>query len=586
MPLDPASPSVLFVRALLGESPPPDQLATLDPAWADLIQAALKATPTARRAALVLAKAGHTDLDRLLDVLSGHPAERPWPEPTPFDRPGLPPFPVEVLPHWLANYIRAEARATQTPLDLAGLLSLAVLSSSLAGRVELNPWGDWLEPLNLFLMVVLPPGHRKSAVFASVTQPLQQFEAAAAVAAAPRIAHARRQRHMAEQALLRAQHAAAIAPEDRRPQLLALVERRADELAAVELPVVPRLIVDDCSPERLAMLLAEQGGRLAILSPEGGFFDLIAGRYSTTGAPNLDHVLKGHAGDPIVVDRVGRPGEIVPRPALTIGLAVQPDVLRGLVARPGFHGRGLLARFLYAVPGATLGARDVDAEPVPESLRACYHQRIRALLTLLPQRPSLTAQHPSPTTRHPPLVLPFDPFAAARLRDFARAVEPRLAPAGDLEPLVDWGSKLVGAVARIAGLLHLASLDLPVPQNPEPDTQTAAPVSLEAVDAACILADHLTAHARAAYAAMGADPAVANIPFLLGWLRRSGLRTFTRRDAQRAARPRLNTAADLDAALDQLAEHGYIRLRPSPSRPGPGRHPGPTYDVHPSLAPR
>lgn len=46
------------------------------------------------------------------------------------------------------------------------------------------------------------------------------------------------------------------------------------------------------------MLLHEHGDRLAILSPEGGIFDLIAGRYSSTGAPNLDHFLKGHAGDP------------------------------------------------------------------------------------------------------------------------------------------------------------------------------------------------------------------------------------------------------------------------------------------------
>ena len=65
-------------------------------------------------------------------------------------------------------------------------------------------------------------------------------------------------------------------------------------------------------------------------------------------------------------------------------------------------------------------------------------------------------------------ILPFDPFAADRLREFAEAIEPRLAPDGDLDPIVDWASKLVGAVARIAGLLHLASLDLPLPDDPLP----------------------------------------------------------------------------------------------------------------------
>ena len=42
----------------------------------------------------------------------------------------------------------------------------------------------------------------------------------------------------------------------------------------------PRLVADDITPEAAASLLAEQGGRLAIISAEGGIFDIIAGRYS------------------------------------------------------------------------------------------------------------------------------------------------------------------------------------------------------------------------------------------------------------------------------------------------------------------
>ncbi|HZO25554.1 MAG TPA: YfjI family protein [Chloroflexota bacterium] len=578
MSVDPNAPSSIFVHALVGELPTPDQLQHLDPRWVEPVQAALDATPENRRAALLLAKSGVADVDRLVAVLRGNPArpDRPWPDPVPFDGPVLPSFPCEILPDWLGSFVRAEARATQTPPDLAGLLSLAVLASTLAGRVLLRPWGDWLEPLNLFCMVVLPPGHRKSAVFASVTQPLQQFEADATTATAPHIARARRARHAAQQALTRAQDAAALAPDDRRPELLALVERRADELAAVEVPVLPRLIADDCSPERLAMLLHEQGGRLAILSPEGGIFDLIAGRYSTTGAPNLDHYLKGHAGDPIVVDRVGRPGEIIPRPALTIGLTVQPEVLRGLIVRPGFLGRGLLARFLYAVPNAILGCRDVDAQPVPDSLRADYHRRIRALLALT--HPDLLLRSSLP--QNPALVLPFSEPATVRLRDFARAVEPRLAPDGDLDPLVDWASKLVGAVARIAGLLHLASLAQPLP--PSPCEGEGLGLGVSSVDAAVILADYLIAHARAAYAAMGADPTIAHLPVLLAWLRRSGLQVFSRRDAQRAVGPRLRSAADLDVALAELEQHGYIRSK-CVDRAAFGRPRGPAYEVHPSL---
>src|SRR5215204_6560889 len=194
MPHDPSSPSYIFVQALLGETPDPRRVARLDPTWRTLVQAAQQATPEVRRATLLLAKSGQTNLDRLLHALRHPqtPPPAPWPEPTPFGRPKLPEFPARALPTWLSNLVRSEARATQTPTDLAGLLSLAVLATACAGRVTVNPWGDWHEPLNLFLMVALPPGHRKSAVFSSIVQPLQQYEAEAARDAAPQIAAARR----------------------------------------------------------------------------------------------------------------------------------------------------------------------------------------------------------------------------------------------------------------------------------------------------------------------------------------------------------------------------------------------------------
>src|SRR5215212_10786677 len=88
---------------------------------------------------------------------------------------------------------------------------------------------------------------------------------------------------------------------------------------------------------------------------------------------------------------------------------------------------------------------------------------------------------------------------------------------------------------------------------PAPGIAPAAPplppVSPGAVDAAIILADYLIARARAAYTAMGLDPAVSDVPILLAWLPRARLHTFTRRDARRALLHRIRPNADLDEAL-------------------------------------
>jgi len=121
------------------------------------------------------------------------------------------------------------------------------------------------------------------------------------------------------------------------------------ELVALHIPVAPRLIADDISPERVATLLHEHGGRMALLSAEGTLFELMAGRYSNS-VPNFDIYLKGHAGDTIRVDRVKRAPEYVDAPGLSVGITIQPDVLRALSTTPGFRGRGLLGRFLYTVP--------------------------------------------------------------------------------------------------------------------------------------------------------------------------------------------------------------------------------------------
>src|SRR5512133_1988912 len=157
---------------------------------------------------------------------------------------------------------------------------------------------------------------------------------------------------------------------------------RAAEAANLVVPPIPRWLVDDATPEALAGLLATYG-RIALLSPEGDVFDQMAGRYNQTAGPNLGVYLKGHAGDLLKVDRRGRPPEYVERPCLTIGLAVQPEVLRGLASRPGFGGRGLLARFLYSLPASLVGRRQVGAPPVAPAVADRYALELQALASSL-----------------------------------------------------------------------------------------------------------------------------------------------------------------------------------------------------------
>jgi hypothetical protein len=176
---------------------------------------------------------------------------------------------------------------------------------------------------------------------------------------------------------------------------------------------------------------------------------------------------------------------------------VQPEVLRGLAGRPGFGGRGLLARFLYSLPASLVGRRQVGAPPVPAAVADRCSLELQALAA------SLAA----PVGDDGPVVLTLDPEAGELLLRFERDLEPRLAAgSGDLAHLAGWAAKLAGATCRLADLLHLAG---------HLRDGWARPIGANTFAGAVRLAGHLVDHARAVFDLMGADPRTDDAHWLL-----------------------------------------------------------------------
>jgi hypothetical protein len=365
-----------------------------------------------------------------------------------------------------------------------------------------------------------------------------------------------------------------------------------------EKPPRPRLIADDITPEAAAELLAAQGGRLGVMSAEGGIFSILAGRYS--GVPNLDLFLKGHAGDALRVDRKSSSPIIVDNPALTLGLTVQPEILRQIAQMPGFRGRGLLARVLYALPENTVGYRLVGVDPPSDEIANRYDTRLVNMTKAMYgnryfkrekgtpvdedgyelDEAGVRVRHISdrdPTTDVAYYDLSMDveplklsPEAAQLLLDVEGELEPRLRPDGDLSHIVDWASKQIGACVRIAGLIHAAET-LAVPTTP---------ITGEMMRNAVKLGDYFLAHALAAFDLMGADPAVEGARIIIDWVKRNHLDEFTRREAHRGCR-NFKAVTELDPCLELLEHHGYIR-RHETTVDG-GGHRSKTYLVNPHV---
>lgn len=485
---------------------------------------------------------------------------RGWEPPTPLELIATPPvFPTDVLPEDLRAYVWAEAEAVQVPIDLPAMVCLAALATVAGGRVLVEPADGWREGTNLFIAIAMDPGERKSAVFRDTTEPIRDYEREVVDEMAPEIVHARTAQDIAAARLKRLQDLAAKAPPADRLAADEAAQEAAAELAAIVVPAEPALFTTDVTNEKLASLLAAHDGRFAVLSAEGGTFDRIGGLYSG-GTPNLDIYLGGHAGDPIKVDRQGRPSERIDRPALTLGLTVQPASLVAVRANRALRGRGLLDRFLFSVPLGRIGTRLIEPTPMPERIRSRYGYVVETLARSLDQLDQ-------------PLILTLDRDAAERFRAFRAALEPRRGPGGDLATISGWASKLDGAVARIAALLYLAI---------RLEDGFGGPIGEQAMAAAVAIGGYLIQHALIAFDAMGADEHRADAQAILDWTQRDGLHHFGRRAAQRALHRRFPRVADIEPALQLLVEHGFIR--PLDRAPHPGS-PAMIYAIYRSHPP-
>jgi hypothetical protein len=328
-----------------------------------------------------LVDSGWRDSPDRLGTKRGTTDDPMWEPPVPFDQFDLPRFPTQSLPNFLRAFVEGLATATQTPVDLAGMLTLSVVATACAKKVCVGFKDGWVEPVNIFTAIALPPGSRKSAVFAAAVRPLAEYERQESTRMAVAIEKSRSARRIQEARLKKLEAQVVTAKPAEKDALLAEAQTLAAELAENNVASPMRLMADDCTPETLCTLLRQQDGRIAVMSPEGDVFDLLAGRYLARGVGNFGVFLMGHAGDTLRIDRVGRT-EYVKQPALTVGLAVQPEVICGLAQKKGFRGRGLLGRFLYALPLNLLGRRNTNPPVLSEDVRSGYHAAVLSLLAI------------------------------------------------------------------------------------------------------------------------------------------------------------------------------------------------------------
>lgn len=440
---------------------------------------------------------------------------------------------------------------------MAGVASLALMSVAMQPRYKVVGKADWEEQLSLYCMIVAEPSDRKSAVFNQIIKVIQSFEADY------------NERHSMDVLKSQEEHSSLEkrykkATKDYENGKISKDEydEAFSKYSSHKVIKPISLTLDDVTSESLTNEIESQDGCIALVSSEGGIFDILSGSY--TNFPNIDIFLKGYSGDFIKVSRIGRPSLYVKNPRLTILLTVQPKVLENVVNNGTFTGRGLSARFLYSVPKSLVGSRRFETKPIDFDNKKRFSDLIHEILN-------------EPKTVPKYITLSDDAYSL--LKDYYESFESRLVT--DRKEIGGWAGKLVGNILRISALITRARnvrYDAFL-YTPSTDDSAEWMVQKDDMENAIRLGDYFLEHARYAFDFMDDSTIKKQALNFLEKLKVSKVNEISFRDACRTTKF-MNKKDKATAVITLLVDNGYLREKQGTSR---AHNRGTIYEVNPAI---
>lgn len=444
-----------------------------------------------------------------------------WQEPIPLaSAHEHPEFPTNCLEHIGQEMVNEIEKIVQVDPAMASCNHLGVLSTSLGGKSKVD-LRSHSEPLNLFIASAAGVSERKSSSLEPLLAPLHIYQKEIQAQTIKENIERENRREILLSKLKQARNAGNL--DD--------CNRISNEIEANKPLPLPICYVDDITTEALGERMVQNGEKLAIISDEGGIFDVLSGkRY---GKENFELYLKAHTGSFWSYARKGADPLAMTAPALTMCLTIQPSVLSALGQNENLRGKGLLSRFLYAVCTRKAGERLYRDISLNADTIINYNRHIRRLLEISASEGMLTLSGE----------------AKAAWIAFYNKVETDLR--GNLSEIEDWAGKCAGNVARITGLFHLA-------QHYEKALEQD--ITLETMERAIRIGIYFIANAQAAFNVMQTDSRTTAASKILEFIRENRKDNFVCSDITRRKNYFKNySGAELQPILDFLTERHYIR---------------------------
>ena len=468
------------------------------------------------------------------------------------------PFPVEVLPPALADFVREAAAALDCPTDWLGPPMLAAAGAALGQSRVLRIKENLCERAAIYLALLAPAGSSQAAALRTVAEPI--YEAQAQLLA----------EHEQHQARYDIDLYNYEPPFDRPEVVYPWDEEKYRPREKPVRPILTRRYAADATVGSLPGMLQDNPRGTLVLREDLPAW--LAGMNAGKGCLSERQIyLAAWSGEPLCVDRKrAQLPVLVLQPFLSVISGLSPERLSLLRQERG-RTDCLLDRFLFAFPDPWPAAK-WNQQVLTAEARENWAAVLQFLWDLKgdEDRPG----HWRPRDVH------FSSDGAGAWECFFNRLSEEINRGDFAGHLRGTWLRLQNYGARLALVLHYlwwAAAKIAGARR-QPEVPVVEAVSVERAQR---LIEYFKGHARKVHASMSADPKVNKARVVLQWIERSGLREFTRREVHHALFGTFRTVAELEPGLDVLWQYGYLRQRPSPGRPGPGRKPSPIYEVNP-----
>jgi hypothetical protein len=451
-----------------------------------------------------------------------------WPEPRPLPGalPSVKPFDFDMLPDALRDAVEDAAELMQAPPDFLAVSCMVAATAALGLTVSVAPKArdnSWLVPPILWGALIGAPSTKKTPCLSMGMAPLQTIEL---------------QLNAAHEAAMRGHHQDLANHEDQ----VKLARKSGQPIPPKpNEPPPERLVINDATYQAVGVALqGSPRGVVVCMDELTGW--LTSMESSSQEAARAFYLTAWNGTDPYRFDRIGRAGFVINPLAVSVLGGIQPDRLEEYT-RQAVQGRGddgLLQRFQLAVyPDPCREWKHIDRAPD-------YQAREEAAQAILRLR-DVTAQQLA--ARYDPAgraYLNFDDAAQGVFNQAYQALEAGIRK-GNLEPVMEAHlGKYPRMIAVLALVIHLVD-------------GGGGAIGINAVRKAIRWGAYLRSHANRIY---GSSQSKGNrTATAIAEKMRSGKLCdgFTRRDIKRKGWHGLSNDGQVEAGLDILVEHGWLR---------------------------